>query len=129
MYYITIHEDIHKLLSSLLQKDGLKILHLYVQCAEPSSKPTEQLYSKQIKHLVSTCTLQELVITGDLPTAITDGIVNGVAGNKSITSFTLHVTPTELCEHGYSNEYKVVRQNNTTFAKEQSHNRSIGHSK
>ena len=78
---------LYKLLLSLLQLHQLKILHLYLSFADLSSSTTGQ-YSELTKCLEMNCTLQELVIKrGTIDMA--NDIVNGVANNKSITSFTL----------------------------------------
>ena len=78
---------LYKLLLSLLQLHQLKILHLYLWNADQSSSTTGQ-YSELTKCLEMNCTLQELVIErGSIDMA--NDIVNGVANNKSITSFTL----------------------------------------
>ena len=86
---------LYKLLLSLLQLHQLKILHLYLLSTDPSSSITGQ-YSELTKCLEMNCTLQELVIEmwvfGDLPIDMANDIVNGVANNKSITSFTLTST-------------------------------------
>ena len=79
---------LYKLLLSLLQLHQLKILHLYLSIADQSSSITGEL----IKCLEMNCTLQELVIDGtggDLSLDMANDIVNGVANNKSITSFKL----------------------------------------
>ena len=82
---------LYKLVLSLLQLHQLKILHLYLS-ADRSSSTTGQ-YSELTKCLEMNCTLQELVIergpVGDLSIDMANDIVNGVANNKSITSFTL----------------------------------------
>ena len=94
---------LYKLLSSLLQLHQLKILHLYLSSAYPTLSTTGQ-YSELIKCLEMNCTLQELLIErgpgGYLPIGMANDIVNGVANNKSITSFTLTSTPysTELSD-------------------------------
>ena len=104
--YITLRgyqqDLLYKLLLSLLQLHQLKILHLYLFSADRSSSTTGQ-YSELIKCLEMNCTLQELVIEigigGDLSLDMANDIVNGVANNKSITSFTLTssiLTSTEL---------------------------------
>ena len=112
--YITLHgyqqDLLYKLLLSLLQLHQLKILHLYLwstdltnkQSAKQSSSTTGQ-YSKLTKCLEMNCTLQELVIDkglgGDLSIDMENDIVNGVANNKSITSFTSSsITSTELSD-------------------------------
>ena len=90
--YITLHryqqDLLYKLLLSLLQ---LKILHLYLLYAYQSS--TTGQYSELTKCLEMNCTLQELVIergpSGYLSIDMANDIVNGVANNKSITSFKL----------------------------------------
>ena len=83
---------LYKLLLSLLQLHHLKILHLYLWSADQSSSTTGQ-YSELTKCLEMNCTLQELVIErgtgGYLSIDMANDIVNGVANNKSITSFTL----------------------------------------
>ena len=91
--YITLRgyqrDLLYKLLLSLLQLHQLKILHLYLLFADRSSSTTGQ-YSELTKCLEMNCTLQELVIsTGRLSLDMANGIVNGVANNKLITSFTL----------------------------------------
>ena len=89
--YITLSDYqqdlLYKLLLSLLQLHQLKILHLYLLNADLSSSTTGQ-YSELTKCLEMNCTLQELVIERGLIDMAND-IVNGVANNKSITSFTL----------------------------------------
>ena len=89
--YITLigyqQDLLYKLLLSLLQLHHLKILHLYLLFADQSSSTTGQ-YSELTECLEMNCTLQELVIDytgGDLSI----DMANGVANNKSITSFTL----------------------------------------
>ena len=88
--YITLdslqQELLYKFLLSLLQLNQLKILHLLLLFAYPSS--TTGQYSELRKCLEMNCTLQELVI-GYLSLDMANVIVNGVANNKSITSFTL----------------------------------------
>ena len=94
--YITLYgyqqDLLYKLLLSLLQLHHLKILHLYLELPDQSSSTTGQ-YSELTKCLEMNCTLQELVIDtgigGYLSIDIGNDIVNGVANNKSITSFTL----------------------------------------
>ena len=95
--YITLRgyqqDLLYKLLLSLLQLHQLKILHLYLLFADLSSSTTGQ-YSELTKCLEMNCTLQELVIRrgpveGYLSLDMANDIVNGVANNKSITSFTL----------------------------------------
>ena len=100
--YITLivyqQDLLYKPLLSLLQLCQLKILHLKLLIpdeheelfAEQSSSTTGQ-YSELTKRLEMNCTLQELVIDidPDLPFDMVNDIVNGVANNKSITSFTL----------------------------------------
>ena len=90
---------LYKLLLSLLQLHHLKILHLYLLIADQSSSTTGQ-YSELTKCLEMNCTLQELVIDidagGYLSIDMANDIVNGVANNKSITSFTL--TSTKLSD-------------------------------
>ena len=87
---------LYKLLLSLLQLHQLKILHLYLLFDYRSSSTTGQ-YSELTKCLEMNCTLQELVIEigpgGDLSIDMANDIVNGVANNKSITSFTLTNNP------------------------------------
>ena len=94
--YITLfgyqQDLLYKLLLSLLQLHQLKILHLYLSLVDRSSSTTGQ-YSELTKCLQMNCTLQELVIDigpgGYLSIDMANDIVNGVANNKSITSFTL----------------------------------------
>ena len=94
--YITLFDYqqdlLYKLLLSLLQLHQLKILHLDLFIADQSSSTTGQ-YSELTKCLEMNCTLQELVIEigidGYQSLDIANDIVNGVANNKSITSFTL----------------------------------------
>ena len=92
--YITLSDYqqdlLYKLVLSLLQLHQLKILHLYLLLADLSSSTTGQ-YSELTKCLEMNCTLQELVIEIDdyLSLDMANDIVNGVANNKSITSFTL----------------------------------------
>ena len=92
--YITLfgyqQDLLYKLLLSLLQLHQLIILHLYLWNADLSSSTTGQ-YSELTKCLEMNCTLQELVIDIDdyLSLHMVNDIVNGVANNKSITSFTL----------------------------------------
>ena len=81
-----------KLLLSLLQlHHHLEILHLhvYLELGEQLSSTTEQHSDLLMKYLEVNCTLQELVIIADVPVI---NIVNGVANNKSIKSFTLAST-------------------------------------
>ena len=93
--YITLHgyqqDLLYKLLLSLLQLHQLKILHLHLKY-DLSSSTTGQ-YSELTKCLEMNFTLQELVIErspfGDLSIDMAKDIINGVANNKSITSFTL----------------------------------------
>ena len=101
--YITLRDYqqdlLYKLLLSLLQLHQLKILHLYLLFADQSSSTTGQ-YSELTKCLEMNCTLQELVIErgpiGDLSIDMANDIFNGVANNKSITSFTLTSTLTNI---------------------------------
>ena len=94
--YITLfryqQDLLYKLLLSLLQLHQLKILNLYLLYADLSLSTTGQ-YSELTKCLEMNCTLQELVIErgifGYLSIDMENDIVNGVANNKSITSFTL----------------------------------------
>ena len=91
--YITLRgyqqDLLYKLLLSLLQLHQLKILHLYLELADLSLSTTGQ-YSELTKCLEMNCTLKELVIsTGRLSIDMANDIVNGVANNKSITSFKL----------------------------------------
>ena len=117
--YITLYgyqqDLLYKLFLSLLQLHQLKIIHLYLDNDEESSTDlnveeddvyisqrgkwlsdrssiTGQ-YSELTKCLEMNCTLQELVIEigsfGCLSIDMANDIVNGVANNKSITSFTL----------------------------------------
>ena len=92
--YITLggyqQDLLYKLLLSLLQLHQLKILHLYLLFADLSSSTTRQ-YSELTKCLEMNCTLQELVIERG-PIDMANDIVNGVANNKSITSFKLNST-------------------------------------
>ena len=100
--YITLQDYqqdlLYKLLLSLLQLHHLKILHLHLSSllfADRLSSTTGQ-YSELTKCLEMNCTLQELVIErgpfGYLPIDMANDIVNGVANNKSITSFKLTST-------------------------------------
>ena len=88
--YITLsiyqQDLLYKLLLSLLQLHQLKILHLYLFAGQSPS--TTGQYSELTKCLEMNCTLQELVIKRG-PIDMANDIVNGVANNKSITSFTL----------------------------------------
>ena len=94
--YITLFgyqgDLLYKLLLSLLQLHQLKILHLYLLFGDVLLSTTGQ-YSELTKCLEMNCTLQELVIKrspiGHLSIDMANDIVNGVANNKSITSFTL----------------------------------------
>ena len=96
--YITLHgyqqHLLYKIVLSLLQLHQLKILYLHLLNADQSSSTTGQ-YSELTKCLEMNCTLQELVIEidGYMTIDMANGIVNGVANNKSITSFTLTRTP------------------------------------
>ena len=107
---------LYKLLLSLLQLHQLKILHLYLEFAYISSSTTGQ-YSELTKCLEMNCTLQELVIDGGsfgyLSIDIANDIVNGVANNKSITSFTL--TSSELYSTNLSDEtiHHLLKNNHT----------------
>ena len=89
--YITLDSYQQDLLS--LQLHQLKILHLYLWNADRSSSTTGQ-YSELTKCLEMNCPLQELVIeigpVGYLSLDMANDIVNGVASNKSITSFKLN---------------------------------------
>ena len=105
--YITLsgyqQDLLYKLLLSLLQLHQLKILNFLSDLDEDedewlsdrSSSITGQ-YSELKKCLEINCTLQELVIEigpdGYLSIDMANDIVNGVANNKSITSFTLTST-------------------------------------
>ena len=97
--YITLHDCqqdlLYKLVLSLLQLHQLKILHLHLLFADLLLSTTGQ-YSELTKCLEMNCTLQELVIErgldGYLSIDMANDIVNGVANNKSITSFTLTST-------------------------------------
>ena len=107
--YITLYDYqrdlLYKLLLSLLQLHQLKILHLYLS-ADRSS--TTGQYSELIKCLEMNCTLQELVIERGLIDMAND-IVNGVANNKSITSFTLTSTKlsNETIQHLLKNNHTL----------------------
>ena len=98
--YITLHlyqqDLLYKLLLSLLQLHQLKILHLYLDLPDRSLSTTGQ-YSELTKCLEMNCTLQELAIERGpdryLSIDMANDIVNGVANNKSITSFTLTSNP------------------------------------
>ena len=114
--YITLRDYqqdlLYKLLLSLLQLHQLKILHLYLLFADQSSSTTGQ-YSELTKCLEMNCTLQELVIErgpcGDLSIDMANDIVNGVANNKSITSFTLYRTELsdETIQHLLKNNHTL----------------------
>ena len=102
--YITLRgyqqDLLYKLLLSLLRLHQLTILHLYLLCADQSS--TTGQCSVMTKCLEMNCTLQELVIEIEdyISIDMANDIVNGVANNKSITSFTLTSTDyrTELSD-------------------------------
>ena len=111
--YITLRgyqrDLLYKLLLSLLQLHQLKILHLYLLNADLSLSTTGQ-YSELTKCLEMNCTLQELVIsTGRLSLDMANDIVNGVANNKSITSFTLTSTKlsNETIQHLLKNNHTL----------------------
>ena len=100
---------LYKLVLSLLQLHQLKILHLYLLNADLSLSTTGQ-YSELTKCLEMNCTLQELVIsTGRLSLDMANDIVNGVANNKSITSFTLTSTKlsNETIQHLLKNNHTL----------------------
>ena len=103
--YITLggyqQDLLYKILLSLLQLHQLKILHLYLMLAAKSSSTTGQYSELTLKCLEMNCTLQELVVIGYPTINMTNDIVNGVAKNKSITSFTLNSTQLsdELIQH------------------------------
>ena len=115
--YITLigyqQDLLYKLLLSLLQLHQLKILHLYLEY-DLSSSTTGQ-YSELTKCLEMNCTLQELVIERG-PIDMANDIVNGVANNKSITSFTL--TSSTLDSTKLSNEtiQQLLKNNHTLQA-------------
>ena len=121
--YITLldyqQDLLYKLLLSLLQLCQLKILHLtnLLMSADLSSSTTGQ-YSELTKCLEMNCTLQELVIDIDeyLSIDMANDIVNGVANNKSITSFTL--TSSTLHSTKLSNEtiQHLLKNNHTLQA-------------
>ena len=116
--YITLdsyqQDLLYKLLLSLLQLHQLKILYLYlsgfVLFADLSLSTTGQ-YSELTKCLEMNCTLQELVIKINDYRSIdmANDIVNGVANNKSITSFTLHSTKLsdETIQHLLKNNHTL----------------------
>ena len=111
--YITLFDYqrdlLYKLVLSLLQLHQLKILHLYLLNADLSLSTTGQ-YSELTKCLEMNCTLQELVIsTGRLSLDMANDIVNGVANNKSITSFTLTSTKlsNETIQHLLKNNHTL----------------------
>ena len=116
--YITLlgyqQDLLYKLLLSLLQLHQLKILHLHLLFVDRSSSTTGQ-YSELTKCLEMNCTLQELVIERG-PIDIANDIVNGVANNKSITSFTL--TSSTLDSTVLSNEtiQHLLKNNHTLQA-------------
>ena len=118
--YITLYDYqrdlLYKLLLSLLQLHHLKILHLDL-CADQISSTTGQ-YSELTKCLEMNCTLQELVIERDdyLSIDMANDIVNGVANNKSITSFKL--TNSTLYSTELSNEtiQHLLKNNHTLQA-------------
>ena len=97
-YQLDLLQDLlYKLLLSLLQLHHLKILHLHLLNAadhDYRSSSTIGQYSELTKCLKMNCTLQELVIEIDdyLSIDMANNIVNGVANNKPITSFTLTST-------------------------------------
>ena len=128
--YITLdgyQEDLLYKLLLLLQLHQLKILHLYLDEEESADLDEEELfayittgqYSELTKCLEMNCTLQELVIDigpgGYLSIDMANDIVNGVANNKSITSFTLTSTPysTEL---SYETIQHLLKNNHTLQA-------------
>ena len=108
------HDLLYKLLLSLLQLHQLKILHLFL-LADRSSSTTGQ-YSELTKCLEMNCTLQELVINiyGHLSI---DMVVNGVANNKSITSFTL-TSPLYSTELSNKTIQHLLKNNHTLQALE-----------
>ena len=93
--YITLisypQDLLYKLLLLLLQLHQLKILHLQLLSADLSLITGQ--YSELKQCLEMNYTLQELVIErgpdGDMSIDMANDIVNGVANNRSITSFTL----------------------------------------
>ena len=118
----TYQQDLlYKLFLSLLQLHQLKILNLIFDLeededewfADRSSSITGQ-YSELTKCLEMNCTLQELVIDidvgGHLTIDMSNDIVNGVANNKSITSFKLTSTPElsdETIQHLLKNNHTL----------------------
>ena len=112
--YLYQGDLLYKLLLSLLQLHHLKILHLYLSVN--LSLSTTGQYSELTKYLEMNCTLQELVIDGDLSLDMANDIVNGVANNKSITSFTL--TNSTLYSTKLSNEtiQHLLKNNHTLQA-------------
>ena len=110
---------LYKLLLSLLQLHQLKILHLYLWNADLSSSTTGQ-YSELTKCLEMNCTLQELVIEidGELPIDMANDIVNGVANNKSITSFrsTLNSSPLDSTKLSDETIQHLLKNNHTLQA-------------
>ena len=121
--YITLligyqRDLLYKLVLSLLQLHQLKILHLYLEFADLSSSTTGQ-YSELTKCLEMNCTLQELVIEIEhyMSIDMENDIVNGVANNKSITSFTLN-SSSSLDSTKLSNEtiQHLLKNNHTLQA-------------
>ena len=99
---------------------------------DQSSSTTGQ-YSELTKSLEMNCTLQELVIEivdGFLPFEMANSIVNGVANNKSITSFTLTSTINSILESiELSNEaIQHLLKNNHTLQALDIHNDSLSSS-
>ena len=114
--YITLsgyqQDLLYKLLLSLLQLHQLKILHLYLEF-EVSLSTTGQ-YSELTKCLEMNCTLQELVIERG-PINMANDIVNGVANNKSITSFTLNNSSTIYSTELSDETIQHLLENNHTL--------------
>ena len=114
--YITLggyqQDLLYKLLLSLIQLHQLKILHLYLLFADQSPSTIGQ-YSEMTKFLEINCMLQKLLIGGYLPIYMANDIVNGVANNKSITSFTLcssstdHELSDETIQHLLNNNHTL----------------------
>ena len=110
-------DHLYKLLLSLLQLHQLKILHLYLLFADRSSSTTGQ-YSELTKCLEMNCTLQELVIEIEhyMSIDMENDIVNGVANNKSITSFKLTSSPLYSTELSDETIQHLLKNNHTLQA-------------
>ena len=94
--YLTLHGYEQNVLDLLLPQliCQLKVLHLHLVSYQPlSSTATEQA-----KCLEKNWALQELVIFGDLPFGMNRDVLNMLANDEVITSFTLCTTGLHTCE-------------------------------